>query len=169
MKAFKGRVWKFGDHVSTDLLMPGRSRHGKVDPSEMKYYCLQDERPEFAQNVKSGDIVVAGRNFGCGSSRPAMQNLIALGVACIVAESVSSIFFRNCISVAFPIVICRGVVTKFEDGDIAEVMLAEGEVRNVTKGITLRAELYPPFLLRVIKEGGIIELFQEGKSLRDLI
>lgn len=169
MKALEGRVWKFGDNISTDLLMPSRTRRGKVSRSEMKYYCLQDERPEFARDVKPGDILVAGRNFGCGSSRPAMRNLMDLGVACVVAESVSSIFFRNCISVAFPMVICKGVTEMFDDGDIAKVMLAEGEVHNVTKGIALRAEPYPPFLLRVIKDEGIIEMFRKGESLSDLI
>jgi len=169
MKALEGRVWKFGDNISTDLLMPGRSRYGKVDPSEMKYYCLVDERPEFSRNVKTGDIIIAGRNFGCGSSRPAMTNLMDLGVSCVVAESVSSIFFRNCASVAFPVVICKGVTSKFEDRDIAKVMLAEGEVHNVTKGVALKAEPYPPFLLGVIQEDGIIKMFQKGKSLSDLI
>lgn len=167
MKILEGRIWKFGDNISTDLLMPGRSRRGKVDPSEMKYYCLQDERPGFARNVKPGDIVVAARNFGCGSSRPAMLNLMALGVACVVAESVSSIFFRNCLSVAFPVVICKVATSMFEEGDIAKVMLAEGEVHNVTKGITLKAEPYPPFLLRVIEEGGLLEMFRQGKLLSD--
>ncbi|MDH5364372.1 MAG: 3-isopropylmalate dehydratase [Dehalococcoidia bacterium] len=168
MKAIEGRVWKFGDNISTDLLMPSCSTHGKVRPSEMKYYCMQSERPEFAENVKAGDIVVGGRNFGCGSSRPAMRNLMALGVACVVAESVSTLFFRNSLSAAFPILICEGVTRIFEEGDVAQVLLATGEVHNATKGITLQGEPYPPFLLRIVEEGGILEIFRQGKLLSDL-
>ncbi|MFC2005339.1 3-isopropylmalate dehydratase [Chloroflexota bacterium] len=168
MKALKGRVWKFGDNISTDLLMPSQSMHGKVAPSERKYYCMQTERPEFARSVKAGDMIVAGRNFGCGSSRPAMENLRALGVSCVVAESVPTLFLRNSLSVAFPIVICEGVTNMFEEGDTAKVLLAKGKVHNLTKGTSIRAQPYPPFLLRVINEGGIREIFRQRKRLGDL-
>lgn len=169
MKAFKGKVWKFGNYISTDLLMPGRSRHGKVDRSEMKYYCLQDERPEFAQNVQPGDIIVAGRNFGCGSSRPAVTNLKELGVSCVVAESFSMLFFRNCVSVAFPLLICEGVTHIFEEGDVAEVLFTEGKVHNLTRGTFVLGKPYPSFLLRIIEEGGLLEMFRQQRRLANMI
>ena len=168
MKALKGRVWKFGDNVSTDLLMPARSRHGKVKPEEVKYCCMETERPEFAKNVKAGDIMVAGRNFGCGSGRPAMENLRDLGLSCVVAESASGMFFQNSLSMAFPIVICEGVTRLFEEGDTAEVLLEKGEVHNLTKGVSLQSETYPPFLIRIIEEGGLLGIFRQGRRLSEL-
>ncbi len=168
MKVFKGSVWKFGDNISTDLLMPGRSMRGKIDPSERKYYCMEAVRPDFARNVVPGDIVIGGKNFGYGASRPGVRNLQALGISCVIADSVATLFFRNCVSVAFPVLMCDGISRAFEEKDVAEVDLEKGEVRNITKGITLKGEAYPPFLLKIIEQGGILDLFKRDKKLSEL-
>ncbi len=148
--------------------MPGRSTRGKIDPSERKYYCMEAVRPDFSRSVKPGDIVIAGKNFGCGSSRPAVRNLMALGVSCVVTDSAATLFFRNCVSVAFPVLMCGGISQAFNEKDIAEVDLGKGEVRNLTQGVTIKGEAYPQFLMRIIEEGGILELFKKDKKLSEL-
>ncbi len=98
----RGRVWKFGDDLNADLMMPGYTLWGKVAQEELHLYCMRANRPEFATQVRPGDIVVGGKNFGCGSSRPAAENFRALGVGCLLADSFSQIFFRNTINLAMP-------------------------------------------------------------------
>ncbi|WP_366922044.1 3-isopropylmalate dehydratase small subunit [Metallumcola ferriviriculae] len=165
MKQFKGRVWKLGDNISTDLLMPAISMYGKVPREEIKGYCLKTTKPEFAREVKSGDIIIAGKNFGCGSSRPASRNLMELGVGSVVAESCSAIFFRNSIAMGFPIIISPGVTDIFNDGETAEVRIETGEVINITTGQRVNAEAYSEFLRQIIAYGGMVEMFRQDCSL----
>lgn len=142
---FQGKVWKFGDNISTDLMMPGSrvlARPG-ISDKEAAQFCMEANRPGWAQQVKPGDIIVAGRNFGCGSSRPAARMLKALDIACVVADSTSRLFFRNSIHIGFPVLICPGVSKAFDEGDIAEVDVESGRIRNLTKGVELQAEPLP--------------------------
>ncbi|MFQ5795859.1 MAG: 3-isopropylmalate dehydratase [Candidatus Bipolaricaulia bacterium] len=163
---YRGRVWKFGDHINTDLIMPGDSMYGKVPKEEMKYHAFKAIRPEFARQVRSGDIIVAGKNFGSGSSRPATRILKDLGISCIVAESFAQLFFRNSINMGYPVLICTGVTGLFEDGDEAEVELLSGRVTNLKTGQSLQAEPLPPFILRLIEAGGILALLKRGERLK---
>ncbi len=155
---FSGRVWKFGDNVDTDVMAPWNS----LDlPIEERTKVTLHIRPEFATTVRPGDIIVAGRNWGCGSSREqAPENLRALGVAAVVAESFGRIYFRTCIAMAFPNVVCPGIAAAFEDGDTLELDLAASRVRNRTRSIELQSAPYAPEMLRIIERGGLMNLLK---------
>jgi 3-isopropylmalate/(R)-2-methylmalate dehydratase small subunit len=153
-----GRVWKFGDNVSTDYMMPSFAHSGT--PAEMAQYCMYSIRPEFAASVQPGDIIVGGRNFGCGSSRPASNNLATLGIACVVAESLARIFFRNSINLGFPVLPCPGVYDAFEEGDMMQVDFDAGEVKNLTTGIVLHTDTLPDTAARILEAGGVVELLR---------
>ncbi len=148
-----GRVWKFGDDISTDLLSPGAYA---IDPVEIrKLHVLESVDPDFASEVKPGDVVVAGRNFGCGSSREtAPENLAALGVSCVVAESFARIFMRNAVAVGLPVLVCPGVHEAFAGGDPIQVDLASGIV--VAPGGELRGVPLPEEMRRILDAGGIL-------------
>jgi 3-isopropylmalate/(R)-2-methylmalate dehydratase small subunit len=163
---YRGRVWKFGDHINTDLIIPGEAMYGKVPREEMKLYAFRVVRPEFARKARPGDIVVAGGNFGCGSSRPAARILKELGIACVVAESFAQIFYRNAINMGYPVLICRDVTRMLNDGDEAEVDLLGGRVRNLRTGEIASAEPLPPFILKLIEAGGILGLLERGERLQ---
>lgn len=161
----KGRVWKFGDNISTDYLMPSSTIYGKVPEAEMKLACMKAIRPEFASEARPGDIVVAGENFGCGSVRPAARNLTALGIRCIIAESFAGIFFRNGINNGLLLLECSGVQDAFEEGDECEVSV-EGTVINRSRGRTLQFEPLPDHILAIIRAGGLIPLLKQELSRR---
>jgi len=160
-KIVRGRVWKFGDNISTDIMMPGQTLHGKVPKERMQEYCMVAIRPEFPKEVKPGDIIVAGRNFGCGSSRPAPINFIALKVGCIVAESFAGIFFRNAISMGFPVVELPSITLLFEDGDLGEVDFECGIVMNLDTGASLSFSRYPDLIMDILESGGMLELLRK--------
>ena len=155
----EGKVWKFGDNITTDYLMPGFTRG--TTPEERASFCMRANRPEFASNVRPGDVIVAGKNFGCGSSRPAAANLITLGVSCVLAESFGRIFFRNSINLGFPVLICKGVQDAFNEGDLIQVNFERGEIRNVSSGKILKAEPLPEIAVRILSEGGIVALLKK--------
>jgi 3-isopropylmalate/(R)-2-methylmalate dehydratase small subunit len=157
----KGRVWKFGDDMSTDLMMPSSARFGKVPEEEQKYSCMAAIRPEFSREVKPEDIMIAGRHCGSGSSRPAPRMFVSLQVGCIVAESFSPVFFRNAIAIGFPVIEAPGVTKEFEDGDQAEVDLEKGEVRNLTTGKVIRFKPYPDIIKKVFDLGGVKALLKK--------
>lgn len=154
-----GRVWKFGNDISTDVLSPGQYA---VAPVEVrKLHVLESVNPTFAQDCRPGDIVVSGTNFGCGSSREtAPENLKAVGVACVVAESLARIFMRNAVAVGLPVIICPGVAEAFEDGHQMEVNLATGLVRNVTTGAELQGESLPEEMRGILAAGGILAVLR---------
>ncbi len=154
-----GRVWCFPDDVSTDLLAPGEYA---IAPLEVrKAHCLESLNPRFPVEAKEGDLVVAGRNFGCGSSREtAPEALEALGIACVVAESFARIFLRNAVAIGLPVLACSGVASAFADGDPGEVDLATGEVRNAASGATLRGEPLPPEMREILTAGGILAVLR---------
>lgn len=161
MRPIRGKVWTFGDNISTDLLMPTSSMFGKVPEEEIKHYCMSAERPDFAKNVQKGDIVVAGKNFGCGSSRPASSNLLDLGITCVLADSMGAIFFRNSINLGLTALSIEGVSEIFNEGDEAEVNLSAGEVKNLTTGKTMKANPIPDELMNILKAGGIVPFLRE--------
>jgi 3-isopropylmalate/(R)-2-methylmalate dehydratase small subunit len=150
-----GRVWRFGDDVSTDLLSPGE--YALAAPEEQKLHTLEAVDPGFAREVRPGDVVVAGRNFGCGSSRQsAPENLRALGVACVVADSFARIFLRNAVAVSLPVLTCAGARDAFAAGDEVEIDLATGLVRSLASGHTVQGEPLPPEMLEILSAGGIV-------------
>lgn len=156
---FEGKVWKFGDNISTDLMMPGAQVESKVGMTdeEASQYCMYANRPGWSAQVKPGDIIVAGRNWGCGSSRPAARLIKALKVSVIVADSMSRLFFRNSINVGLPVLLCPGASAAFKEGDKASVNLETGEVKNLTTGKVLHGEALPADSppMQIIKAGGL--------------
>jgi 3-isopropylmalate dehydratase small subunit len=153
----RGQVWKYGDNVDTDVIIPARYLNVS-EPAELARHCLEDLDRSFASSVRPGDIVVAGANFGCGSSREhAPLALKAAGVGCVVAESFARIFYRNAINIGLPIVECGEAVRATSPGEVLEVDLERGEVRNVSTGQVFRAQPYPPFMIELMAAGGLVE------------
>ncbi len=152
----KGRVWKFGDDISTDHIAPGRYFHLRSNLSELAKHVLEDADLTFASKVKSGDIIVAGRNFGLGSSREHAPRIIKLaGVSCIIAESFARIFYRNSFNIGLPLL--EADTDKIEEGDELEIDLERGKIKNISKGFSLDSEPISPFMIRLIHDGGIEE------------
>ncbi len=151
----RGRAWKFGHDISTDLLSPGSYA---VDPVEVRMlHTLESVNPAFASDVEAGDVVIAGRNFGCGSSREtAAENLKALGVACVVADSLARLFMRNAVAIGLPVLICAGVDEAFADGDEVEIDLAAGTIASGDGEHHLQGEPLPPEMRDILAAGGIL-------------
>lgn len=148
-----GRVWIFGDEINTDLIFP-HSALG-VSPEEQCLLCMSDNRPGWAKQVKKGDILIAGKNFGTGSSRPGAAILKRLGLSGMVADSYNGLFYRNCIGYGFAAMTVEDVSKMFEEGDLAEVDYAEGTVRNLRTGELRRGNRFSKEMLENIKAGGI--------------
>lgn len=152
----KGKVWKFGNDISTDHIAPGRYFHLRSNLPELAKHVLEDADPEFASKVNEGDIIVAGRNFGLGSSREHAPRIIKIaGVSCIIAKSFARIFYRNSFNIGLPLLTTD--TDKIEEGDELEIDLERGEIRDITKGFTLNSLPIPPFMMRLIQDGGIEE------------
>ena len=156
----EGKVWKFGDNISTDYMMPGFTPHG-VTAQEKASFCMRSIRPEFAKEVQPGDVLVGGKNFGCGSSRPAAENLLTLGVSCVIAESFGRVFFRNSVNLGFPVLICQGIYNAFNEGDLLKADIQTGEITNLATGKMLKAEPLPEVALRILSVGGVIALLKQ--------
>jgi 3-isopropylmalate dehydratase small subunit len=152
----KGRVWKFGDNINTDLIYPGRYM-AILDPKETAQHAFETVHPDFVSLVKPGDLVVAGRYFGCGSSREqAATCLKYLGIGGVIAESFARIYYRNAINLGLPIVVCPGVSSKVEPGQALEVELESGALRNLSTGAVLSFPPLPDFILEILSDGGLI-------------
>ena len=169
-----GRVWKFGDRISTDLMMPGHRVLANPDLSveEAAKYCMEANRPGWAENeVQPGDILVAGINFGCGSSRNGSQSLKALGIAVVLAESVSRIHLRNAVNIGLPTLVAPGIIEFVEDGQSLEVNIVTGEIKNLETGSTLSAEAWeegtPPY--QILMAGGLDAYMKAKLKERGLI
>ncbi len=161
MNIIKGRVWKFGDNINTDNMSPGQLV--ALGIKICAQHCLEAIRPEFPKQVKPGDVVVAGTNFGTGSSRAtAPLALKELGVALIVAKSFARIFYRNAIDLALPVVICPEAYEQTDDGDLISVDLVKGEVTNETKGRHFAMDPIPQTMMDIMEAGGIINYVVEG-------
>lgn len=153
----KGKVHKFGADVNTDVIIPARYL-SVSNPDELARHCMEDIDSEFVNRVQPGDIVVAEKNFGCGSSREhAPLAIKAVGVGCVIARSFARIFYRNALNIGLPILECVEAVDKTDAGDVLEVELSTGEIVNTTKGLTFKAETIPDFMLELIESGGLIE------------
>ncbi len=155
---FKGRTWKVGDNINTDLILPNRAFY--LTPQEQTKFVFSANRPGWSDLVTRGDILIGGRNFGMGSSRPAARSLRNLGLACLVAESMNGLFFRNCVNFAFPAMECAGVAEAFEEGDIAEVSFEDASVLNVRTGQRLPGRPIPAELRAVVAAGGLFPLLE---------
>ena len=160
----RGRVWKFGDNVDTDVMAPWNALSL---PWEERRKSVLQIRPEFVAGVRLGDIIVAGRNWGCGSSREqAPENLQLLQVAAVVAESFGRIYFRNCIAIAFPNLACPGIHAACADGDEIELDIRSGAVRNLTRGTELQARPYTEDMLAIVEQGGLLAVLKRRGALR---
>jgi 3-isopropylmalate/(R)-2-methylmalate dehydratase small subunit len=156
---FKARVWKFGDNINTDLILPIQAFY--LPAAEQPKYVFHANRPGWVDQMKPGDILIGGKNFGMGSSRPAARSLKNLGIACLVAPSINGLFFRNCVNFAFPAMECPGVDEAFEEGDVAEVDFESATVKNVTRNSALMGRAMPPKLMELVKAGGIYPLLEK--------
>jgi len=152
-----GKTLKFGDNIDTDVILPGKYLV-LIDPKELSQHAMEGLDPAFTKKVKNGVVLVAGKIFGCGSSRE--QAPIALkyaGVKCVLAESFARIFYRNAINIGLPVVECKGVSSRVEEGDELTVDLETGTVKNQSKDITLHATRFPAFILEILSDGGLIK------------
>ena len=153
----RGKAHKYGANVDTDAIIPARYLNVS-DPKELAGHCMEDIDVDFVSRVQPDDIIVATTNFGSGSSREhAPLAIKASGVSCVIAQSFARIFYRNAINIGLPILECASATQKCESGDILEVELATGQILNVTKGQSFKAEPYPAFMLELISTGGLIE------------
>ena len=153
----RGKVHKYGANVDTDVIIPSPYLT-LTDPAELAKHCMEGIDPDFVAKVQPGDIIVAGTNFGCGSSREHAPICIkAAGVSCVIAASFARIFYRNAINIGLPILECEEAAQGSEVGDILEVDLSTGEIANVTKGLTFRAKPYPEFMLELVSVEGLVE------------
>jgi len=151
-----GTVWKYGDNVDTDVIIPARYLNVST-PEELARHCMEDVSPGFAGDVRPGDVIVAGENFGCGSSREhAPLAMKGAGVSCVIARSFARIFYRNAINTGLPILECPEAVKETERGDQLQVDLEAGAITNVRTGRTYRTSRFPPFILGIIEAGGLV-------------
>ncbi len=160
------RIWMLGDNVNTDVIIPGRY-NVTTDRAQLARYCLCEALPEFAGQVRLGDVVMAGHNFGCGSSREhAPAAILASGVYAVVARSFARIFYRNAVNIGLPVLVCEEAVLASADGQEISVDLARGVIRNETSGRAFQSEPLDPFVARIVAAGGIIELIRQEGTLR---
>ena len=152
----QGKVHKYGDHVDTDVIIPARYLN-TADPKELAAHCMEDIDKDFVKNVKPGDILVAGVNFGCGSSREHAPIAIkASGIACVIAENFARIFYRNSLNIGLPILECPAASKAIRDGDEVAVDFDTGVIENLATGETYQAEPFPPFIQNIIQKGGLL-------------
>ena len=150
---FTGKVWKFGDDINTDLVIPGFAVMWTLE--EQLPHCFSANRPGWVDEVQQGDVLIAGRNFGVGSARPIGDVLRDNGISGVVADSFNGLGLRNCINAGLPSLPCAGILDAFDEGDIADVDWTTGAVHNVTKGTSLQGTPVPKALREIVKAGGV--------------
>jgi 3-isopropylmalate/(R)-2-methylmalate dehydratase small subunit len=151
-----GKVWKFGDDINTDYMAPSFEKETSLEAQKKKILHIHKG---FVDGSQPGDVIVAGKNFGCGSSREnAPANLRFLGIGCVVAESFGRIFFRNCLAIAFPVMACKGVHDLFEEGDQLELDFENSMVKNLTRGAEIKGPPLSSDLINIVKKGGILKM-----------
>ncbi len=161
-----GRIWMLGDNINTDVIIPGRY-NVTTDRTQLAKYCLCEVLPAFAQQVQGGDVVMAGHNFGCGSSREhAPSAFQACGIHVVIARSFARIFYRNAVNIGLPVLVCEEAVLGSADRQEMEVDLAHGVIRNMTTGRVFQSEPLDPFVARIVAAGGIIEYIRREGKLR---
>jgi 3-isopropylmalate/(R)-2-methylmalate dehydratase small subunit len=155
---FRARVWIVGDNINTDLILPNKAFY--MTHEEQAQYVFHANRPGWAQQVRQGDILIGGRNFGMGSSRAAARSLKNLGLSCLLAESLNGLFLRNCVNFAFPALECPGVQAAFSEGEEAEVEFENAKVRNITRSKSLSGKPLPASLMALVQAGGVYPLLE---------
>ena len=162
MMKTKGKVFKYGDNVDTDVIIPARYLNTS-DAKELSLHCMEDIDTEFVKKVETGDILVAGWNFGCGSSREHAPLVIkTCGTGCVIAKSFARIFYRNAINIGLPILECETAADEISAGDIVEVDFDTGKIIDVTTGKTYQAQPFPEFIQDIIKSGGLLASLKEA-------
>ncbi len=153
----RGRVWRFGDDVDTDVIIPARYLNTS-EPEELAIHVMEGVEFGFSSKVKKGDIIVAGENFGCGSSREHAPIAIkGAGISCVIGKSFARIFYRNAINIGLPIAESREVVEETSEGDILEVNFTTGKIKNLTTGKAYSFSPFPDFVMKLIESGGLVE------------
>jgi len=153
----KGTAFRYADNVDTDVIIPARYLN-TIDPAELASHCMEDIDATFVKRVKQGDLIVAGKNFGCGSSREhAPLAIKASGISCVIAQSFARIFYRNAINIGLPIMECPEAFDGIAENDIVQVDLDNGTITNVTNGAVFKAAPFPPFMKDLIDRGGLVE------------
>ena len=161
MKAAKGHVFKFGDNVDTDVIIPARYLNSS-DPKELATHCMEDIDAEFVNKMTPGDIIVANKNFGCGSSREhAPLAIKAAGVSCVIAETFARIFYRNAINIGLPIIECPEAAQAIEAGDEVEENFDTGVITDVTKNTSYQGQAFPPFMQKIIDCEGLVNYINQ--------
>jgi 3-isopropylmalate/(R)-2-methylmalate dehydratase small subunit len=162
---FKGKSWKFGDDIDTDVIIPARYLNTS-DPKELAKHCMEDADKSFAQNVKEGDIIVGGKNFGSGSSREhAPLSIKTAGVSCVIAKDFARIFYRNAFNIGLPIFESEEASAKIQAGDIIEINASEGKIKNLTKNETYNVKPIPEFMQKLIAAGGLLNYGKQNFSI----
>lgn len=152
----KGKVFKYGDNVDTDVIIPARYLNTS-EPAELAKHCMEDIDADFASKVQEGDIIVADKNFGCGSSREHAPIAIkASGVSCVIASTFARIFYRNSFNTGLPILECEEAAEKIQAGDEVEVNFDTGKIKNITKNETYQAQPFPEFIQKIIASDGLV-------------
>ncbi len=161
MKAAHGRVFKYGDNVDTDVIIPARYLNSS-DPKELATHCMEDIDKDFVKNVNAGDIMVANKNFGCGSSREHAPIAIkASGISCVIAETFARIFYRNAINIGLPIIECPDAAKAISAGDEVEVNFDTGMITDVTTGESFQGQAFPPFMQKIIDCEGLVNYINQ--------
>ena len=161
----KGRVFKFGDNISTDHIAPGRLFHLRNDLEEFSRHVLEDADPDFAKNVKKGDFIVAGNNFGLGSSREHAPQIIKIaGVGAVIAKSFARIFYRNAINIGLLAIECD--TDKIDDNDILEIDIKRGIVKDITKNIELKITPLSDVMIKILDDGGLVENLKKNGDFK---
>jgi len=157
------RAWKFGNDVDTDAIIPARYLNTS-DPLELAKHCMEDADPEFVKKIKGGDIIVAEKNFGCGSSREHAPIAIkAANISCVIAKSFARIFYRNSFNMGLPILECPEAVDGIKDGENVSVDFSTGEIKNISTGKTFKAQPIPPFMQELIEAGGLMKYVMKDR------
>ncbi|MFV0527950.1 MAG: 3-isopropylmalate dehydratase small subunit [Lachnospiraceae bacterium] len=160
MKA-NGHVFKYGDNVDTDVIIPARYLNSS-DPKELAQHCMEDIDKDFVKNVQQGDIIVANKNFGCGSSREHAPLAIKVsGISCVIAETFARIFYRNSINIGLPIIECPEAAKEIEQGDQVEVDFDSGMIYNLTKMTEYKGQAFPPFMQKIIEAEGLVNYINQ--------
>lgn len=161
----RGRVWKFGDDINTDVIMPGKYLVMR-DPADVASHIMEGLDPDFGRKARPGDLIVAGKNFGCGSSREtAPGGLKAFGIGCVIAVSFARIFLRNAVNIGLPILECPEAALGIAEGSVVEVDTATGAIRDLTTGQQYRAAPFPPFMQELMAVGGLVPYVRKRLGL----
>jgi 3-isopropylmalate/(R)-2-methylmalate dehydratase small subunit len=161
----RGRAWKFGDDVDTDVIIPVKYCNTN-DPQEFANHCMEGVDPDFHKKVKPGDIIVANKNFGCGSSRePAPISIKALGISCVIAKTFARIFYRNAFNVGLPILECEDAPDQIQEGHELQVNLDTGEIRDLSMEKAFKAKPIPSFMQNLVRDGGLLNHLSKTLNL----